>query len=85
MADGSLLGQDSAPPTCPPFRRRHAGAALGVELRRMMTRFLLFHQTQDTTAGPSRRGLNVGKGETDGLYDLEGVRRTGDRVSASST
>src|SRR5262245_66165794 len=29
--------------------RRQAGAALGVELRRMMTRFLLFHQTQDTT------------------------------------
>src|SRR5262249_40826211 len=35
--------------------RRQAGAALGVELRRMMTRFLLFHQTQDTTSrAPTR-------------------------------
>jgi hypothetical protein len=36
---------------------RQAGAALGWELRRMMTRFLLFHQTQDTTLD-SRTSLN---------------------------
>ena len=31
--------------------RRQAGAQLVVELRRLMTRFLLFHQAQDTIQG----------------------------------
>src|SRR5947208_2172833 len=38
--------------------RLQADAAAGSQLRRMMTRFLLFHQTQDTTGAFLRRRLN---------------------------
>src|SRR5262245_1735380 len=55
--------------------RRQAGAALGVELRRMMTRFLLFHQTQDTTHEPLLIPLGPNVPAVDYLFSSVGVER----------